>query len=221
MAATISDILRWPVDAQGWLVLSGGDDDGGAIRAQTLRIAPTSDIGFAYIGLSESSGDETFDDLEDLGARTGYLVNVLAEDDDTIRDQLKDAGLIVIDGSEPPDVIRGSLQGAGAEAIFAAYAEGAVVLMERSDAPLAGGVLVNEDGALVRGLGWVEGALILPGVTSLASSEVAQSVLESGEADVVIGIGEGSALALGPFGQIDLWGKRQVTIALGKHAASE
>lgn len=221
MAATISDILRWPLDAQGWLVLSGGDDDGGAIRAQTLRIAPTSDIGFAYIGLSESSGDETFDDLEDLGARTGYLVNVLAEDDDTIRAQLKDAGLIVIDGSEPPDAIRSSLHGAGAEAIFAAYAEGAVVLMERSSAPLAGEVLLNEAGALVRGLGWVEGALILPGVTSLASSEVAQSVLESGEVAVVIGIGEGSALALGPDGLIDLWGKRQVTIALGKQVVGE
>lgn len=217
----ISDILRWPAEAQGWLVLSGGDDEGGAIRAQTLRIAPTSDIGFAYIGLSEASGDETLDDLEDLGARTGYLVNVLVEDDDTIRDQLKDASLIVIDGSEPLDAMRSSLMGAGAEAIYQSYQEGAVVLIERSNAPLAGSVMLNAKSALVNALGWVDGAFILPGVTSLASSEVAQQILESGEVAVVIGIGEGSALALGPAGQIDLWGNRQVTIALGKQTVKD
>jgi hypothetical protein len=223
MALTIAEILRWPGEAEGWLVLSGGADAGGAVRATALRVAPPTDVGVAYIGLSEASGDATLDDLEDLGARSGYLVNIMIEDDDTIRAQLRDASLIVID-DEPLRTLRGALLGAASEAILAAHAEGAVVLIEGANAALAGGiVLTDDDGEALdeslAGLGWVEGACILPGVTSLADSALARRALEAGAASVVIGIGVGSALALGPNGEIALWGARQVVIALGQAGA--
>jgi hypothetical protein len=64
---------------------------------------------------------------------------------------------------------------------------------------------------------WLDNALILPGVTSVAQSVEAQEVLRAQPAAIAVGIGSGSALALGPDGELELWGQKQVTIALGSH----
>lgn len=217
--AEITDILRWP-DGRGWIVLSGGDDEGSAIRAQALRLIPTTDGAVVYIGLSESSSDETLDDMEDLGAPTGYLVNVLAEDDDSIRRQIGDAGLLMIDDTEPTDTLRSSLIGAGEQGMRAAYERGAIVLAEGSNARMFGKRLLDEKGSLVEGFNWLQNALILPGITSLRQSEIAQHVLGTDADAIVIGIGGGSALALGPDGAVEIWGNRQVTLALGRNYQS-
>lgn len=210
----INDLLRWP-DGLGWLVLSGGDDTGSELRARALRLIALNDGAIAYIGISESSADATLDDLEDLGAPTGYLVNVMMEDDDTLHNQLESAGMVMIDADEPTEALRSSLVGAADDAIRAAHLRGAVVLAEGANAALFGARLAAGD-RLKKGLDWLANALILPGVVSLAESPVAQQALSEDDGAIVVGIGAGSALALGPGGLIETWGARQVTIALGR-----
>ncbi|MCU0495881.1 MAG: hypothetical protein MUF87_00865 [Anaerolineae bacterium] len=210
-------VLRW-TDGTGWIVLSGGADAGSEIRAHALQIAK-SEGGVAYLGLNEDSADETLDDMEDLGAPTGYLVNVVAEDDDTIHKQLSESSVLVIDNHETAETWRNVLLGAAVNGMQTALANGAIILAEGTAAMALGRWIPSDDDdtEFRDGLAWVQNTLILPGITSLQGSFLARAMLEQSPDAIVIGIGVGSALALGAEGQIEVWGERQVAIALGRN----
>lgn len=216
----INDILKWP-DGGGWLVLSGGSLHSSEIRAQALARAIARDGGVAYIGVSENAGDATMDDMDDLGAPTGYLVNVMSEDDDTIIKQIGESMVVMIDDSEPVGLLRDGLIGAGEKGIRLAYEDGAIVLVEGASTELFGRYVMSADGVLRDGLNWLENALVVAGTNSLADSDVVQRVLAVQPETIAVGIGIGSALALGPGGQLETWGEGQVTIALGSDALPE
>lgn len=206
--------LEW-FRGEGWLVLAGGEAESHELRAEALlRIG--LDRGFAFLGLNEAAGDEEIADLEDLGAPTGYLVNVLIEDDDTIRRGLLDVGLIVIDGSADPRQMFDALQGAAAEAVYDAFERGALVLAEGPVAAIFGSCWLTAAGDLLDGLGWVSDALILPGIGQSAEvREIARPVFEDRPRTLALGISNGSALALGPDAKLEVWGENPVALTLG------
>ncbi len=206
-------VFKW-LDGRGWLILSGGADAGGEIRGLALGRS-SADGGVACIALSSDpgAGDHLLDDVEDLGAPSGYVVDIAAEDDESVRSKLAEAGVVVIVSDEGAEVVRSALTGAAIEGIQTAFENGAVVLAEGACAMALGGFLVNSDGSLAPGLNWLDEALVLPNVDSAAI--YAKDLLLSQPLAVAVGIGFGSALALGPDGQVETWGKRQVTVALG------
>lgn len=206
-------VFKW-LDGRGWLVLSGGADEGGEIRG--LALARTSaDGGVACVVLSSDpgAGDHLLDDVEDLGAPSGYVVDIAAEDDDAVRAKLSEAGVILIASDESAEIVRSALTGAAIAGIQTAYQNGAVVLAEGACAMALGGYLVQDNGSVTPGLNWLEHALVLPAVESAAA--YARDLLLTQPSAVAVGIGFGSGLALGPDGQIETWGRRQVTVALG------
>jgi hypothetical protein len=207
-------VLRW-LDGRGWLVLAGGASD--EIRALALGRA-SADGGVAYISFgSPQLAEKTLDDMEDLGAPSGYLVDVLSEDDETVQSKLADTSMVVINGGSSVGDVRGAIMGAAASGIQEAFASGALILAEGINAMLLGAWVILEDQSLVSGLDWVESALIMPTLTSVSASQTVQEVLNEQPMGIAIGIGAGSALALGPDGEVETWGDKQVTIALGRN----
>lgn len=211
-----ANIFRW-MDGRGLLVLSGGADD--EIRASALGRS-AADGGIAYLTMSGSleSGERTLEEMEDLGAPSGYVVDVATEDDQTVTARLADAGMIVIESAPSAADARSLLLGAAAEGILTAYQNGAVILTEGLSAMAFGQWVTKDDGTLVNGLEWVESALIAPGVTDVA--DWARGVLQTQPAAFAVGIATGSALALDGDGNIETWGNRQVTVALGRSFTS-
>lgn len=206
-------VLRWESGA-GWLILSGGPDALSDIRAEALsRMIPDGEI--IYIGVDEAAADDLIEDMGELGATTGFLVNVLIEDDNSIASHLSNAALVVIPAEIDPRDLHSVLQGAAIKAIREAYQRGAVILIE-GDSSAVFGHLYVVDGMGYEGFGWLQSALIVPGVTSINESAVAQDVLAADAAALAVGVGMGSALALGPQGQVETWGHREVTLALGR-----
>jgi hypothetical protein len=207
-------VLRW-MDGRGWLVLVGGHEAGSAVRAQALGRA-SADGGVAYVTLGGESelGEKALADMEDLGAPSGYLVDILSEDDQTIASKLGDAGMVVIEAVGDVDDLRASLLGAAMSGMQAAFQNGAVILAEGSSATVFGAWVLADSG-LTGGLEWVENALVMPGITSLAQSDAARNAMAVQPAAIAIGIGGGSALALGPDGEVETWGNQQVTLTLG------
>jgi len=202
-----NNVLRWK-DGRGWLVLSGSASSD--VRAQALGRS-AADGAVAYI-----SGEQAMADMEDLGAPSGYLVDILAEDDATLEDRIGDAGMVVVDGTMPAGQLRSGLVGAAANGIETAFSNGAVILAEGQGAAMFGAWVAVESEEIARGLDWLDSSLIVPGSTSLAESPPAREILDTEPAAIVIGVGAGSALALGPDGEVETWGDKQVAIALGR-----
>lgn len=206
--------LEW-IAGDGWLVFTGEHDDTSELRAQTLhRIGLAR--GFAYLGLNEAAGDEEIADFEDLGAPTGYLVNILIEDDETIRRNLRDVGLIVIDSQADPRRMLDALRGAAAEAVQDAYEQGALVLAEGPVAQIFGACWLSETGSLHEGLNWITDTMILPGIgEQVRVREIAAPVFERRPRTLALGLSNGSALALGPGATLEVWGDQPVALTMG------
>jgi hypothetical protein len=210
-------VFRW-LDGRGWLVLSSADDPSGEadlseVRAKVLgRAAADGAAAVVYLGDARGA-DALLDDIEDLGAPSGYLVDIVTEDDETIRNRLTEAGVIVVSGASSSTAARSALLGAAIDGIRAAYENGAVVLVEGAAAGAFGAYIMDADGAVSVGLGWLLDAVILPGLASIG--QVALPVLNAHPEAVGIGIGSGAALALGGDGEVEIWGARRVSVALG------
>lgn len=199
-------VFHW-LDGRGWLVFSGGADDD--IRAQALGRA-AADGGVACLSLS-GDPDALLDDVADLGAPSGYIVDVYGEDDQTLQDKLAQAGVVIIAGGESPLDVRGALQGAALDGIQAAYQNGAILLLEGASAMAFGAWIIDEE--IESGLEWLIGCAVLTGVNNAA--QYAIPIFEAQPSAIAVAMMEGSALALGPDGEVESWGRREVTIALG------
>jgi hypothetical protein len=211
-----NNVLRWR-DGRGWLILAGGASD--EIRASALARVD-SDGNSAYVSLGNESGsslslaERTLEDMEDLGARSGYIVDVTADDDETLLDRLKNTSIVAIPSSGSVETMRAGLMGAAIKGIQAAHENGAVILAEGAGAVVFG-TWVLLDSNIVEGLKWVENVIVVLDATSISQQPAIQRILKAQPEAIAIRIGGDSALALGPDGEIELWGKKQITRTLG------
>lgn len=207
--------LQW-LDGRGWLVLAGSTPANDAVRGRALAIS-AADGGIAYLATRgvDTAVEQIMLDMEDLGAPSGYLVDVLTEDDAVIQSKLAEAGMIVIGGDPSVSNVRSVLLGAAIAGIQQAFENGAVVLAEGPAAMAFGAWLLQDDGQINSGFGWLYNGLIVPGIASVSESPVTRVALAAQPSALAIGIGAGSALTLGPDGEVETWGEQQVSIALG------
>jgi hypothetical protein len=217
-----TSVFRW-LNGRGWLVLSGLTDplagDIGGVRSLALARS-SADGGVACVSLSGDANraELLLADLTDLGAPSGYLVDVFAEDDATIRRQLADAGVIVIDSAVDAKTAQSALMGAPMNGIQEAYTNGAMVLIEGHTIAAFGTWVVGVDGGIGSGAEWLEGAAVMPAY--LANTNGRDVVVHEPEA-VLVGINQGSALALGPDGEVEIWGIGEVGVVLGANYTAE
>ena len=208
--------LEW-ISGSGWLVFAA-ENTNSAVRAQALA-RMDSDGGVAYISLADDGGDSLMDDMEDLGAPTGYMIDIELEDSATIRQQLKDISMVVLESGASLDRLARALRGSVVDALREAYEGGALILVEGLAVNLFGRWSVSDSGHVFEGLDWLKNVFIEPDVSSLEESRAVQMVLRAHPQAIALEIGVGSALALGAGGRVEVWGAGQVTVALGSHYA--
>jgi cyanophycinase-like exopeptidase len=211
------NVIRWR-DGQGWIVLSGGDrtlEDTSDIEAQAMtRIGLGEPVAYLWAAGDIESADRHLEVLSDLGAPTGYLVDVLTEDDATISRQIAEAGMVILGDGPNLEQLRMATVGAALEGMNQSFARGGVIMGIGAGAALLGSFL---EGAA--GLGWVEGAVIIPRHDDADQAARLHSLLAAHPGAYGLGIGAGSALALGPNGEVEAWGRRQITVTLGHSIA--
>jgi cyanophycinase-like exopeptidase len=208
-----ANVIRWR-DGAGWLVLSGGDtSDTGDIEADALAYVHAGDpVAYVWAAGDVETADKHLTALEDLGAPTGYLVDVLTEDDDTIRRELAHAGLVLVGDGPNAKGLRAGLLGAALDGITAAFERGAVVLGIGQGAAILGSFMTGQ-----AGIGWVEGAIIVPHYDQDDAPAHLRELLQQHPQAYGLGIARGSALALGPSGEVEAWGAGKVTVTLGRN----
>ena len=206
--------------AAGWLILSGSADSLGEIRALALsRCDASGDV--AYVALGSDQGDALMDDMAELGAGSGYLVDLAEADNNEIYERLSEAAMIVVEADCAGDGLIRALKPTAAHAMKAALERGSLVLLEGAAAATAGEFALDNAGATKAGLGYVKGALILtdaPGIFDNTSLYA----LRSGMPELTfISLPAGAALALGPAGRMETWGEAQVSVSLGSLALAQ
>ncbi len=210
-----ANVIRWREGA-GWLVLSGGsggEEADGDIEANALAwVEVGRPVAYIWAAGDVETADKHLEALDDLGAPTGYLVDVLTEDDDTLRQQLEMAGLVVLGDGPNLKELRSGLLGAAIEGIGSAFERGAVILAIGHGAAVLGGLLGEQ-----AGLGWVEGAVIAPKYNAEHEQARLRELLQKHPDAYGIGIAAGSALALGPNGEVGALGNGQITVMLGRN----
>jgi hypothetical protein len=211
------NIFQW-LAGNGWLVLSGGgpaeSDDVLSIEAamlgHTVSLGP---IAYVWAASDIEVADQHMDVLRDLGARTGYLVDILTEEDDLLFRQLAEAGVIIIGDGPETETLRQGLMGTAIRGIEDAYRRGATVYAIGQSAALLGAYLVKNDGIL-SGFGWLAHSLIVPGYTPEQSDRL-RDCLQRASKGYGLGVAQGAAIAFGARGEVEVWGNAVITVALG------
>ncbi|HIE38778.1 MAG TPA: hypothetical protein EYP77_06885 [Anaerolineae bacterium] len=216
--------LRW-VTGAGWLILVGGEGEVQGIAAEVDdRLLARADFSSPIAFLPTASGSPTAGEslLEcyaGLGGPRGYVVPVLnavdAQREENYR-LLAEAGLIILGDGDGLALARALRDSLALQGIADAFARGALVVgLGAGAAPLGEWIAAAEAPAGgARGWGWVGNAVIVPHFAGSAREPDLQSVLRMRPGLVGIGIPEGTALALGPEGQVETWGEGEVTVVV-------
>ncbi|MBI5959226.1 MAG: hypothetical protein HY866_10855 [Chloroflexi bacterium] len=212
-------LFRWR-PGNGWLVLSGG----GPTEAEDVQNIEASMLGhtlsqgpLAYIWAASDieAADRHMDFLRDLGSRTGYLVDILTEEDDLLFRQLTEAGLIIVGDGAQREILRQGLMGTAIRGIEDAFLRGATVYVIGESAALFGAYLL-ESGAMIAGFNWLAQSFILPGYTADQAERLRECVQKT-ENGYGLGLGPGSALAFGPGNEVEVWGNAAaITVTLSQ-----
>lgn len=212
------NIFQWREGA-GWFVLSGGgaweSDDNLSIQAHILgRTISQGPIAYIWAASDIETADRHMDLLSDLGARTGYLVDILTEQDDVLLQQLSEAGVIILGDGSNPEILREALVGVGQRGIEEAYRRGATIFAVGQSATMMGAYHV-QDSQLVPGFNWLSNAILMPEYTAGRADEL-RDVVHQAPNSFGLGMGQGAALALGPYGEVEVWGNAAITVSLGQ-----
>lgn len=201
------------LDSNGWLILSGPPDALSEIRAQALSRYDGAGA-LAYISLAPDLGDALMDDMAELGAPAGYLVDLEDPDNNEIYQRLSAAGMIIVDAYRHPDRLRNLMSHTVASALKSALEHGALILFEGAAACLAGQHRLTAAGDPAAGLNFVGNALVETIADNDAESTLTRNIHRQLPDISILGLARGSALALGPARQLETWGDADVTITL-------
>ena len=208
------------LESNGWLVLSGSADSLSDVRAQALSRV-NAEGAVAYISLADDLGDSLMEDMADLGAPTGYLVDLEDEDNNAIYERISTAGMIVIEPGESIEHLKKLMTQTVIRAMKEALSLGSLMLFEGIASNLAGEHIVTANGQLAKGLKFVDNVYIAPDVETVLEIKDLQTIYADYPETVFIGIQSGSALVLGPGNYVETWGEKRVTISLGSASETE
>ena len=212
------NIFKWR-PGSGWIVLSGGGDpasgDVQAIEAASLtRTLSQGPIAYLWAAGDVDTADRHMDLLRDLGARTGYLVDLVGEEDDVIYRDIDEAGVIILGDGPSTRTLRDALEGIALSAIAEAFERGATVYAAGASAGILGAAFV-ERGTLYDGFSWLASALIMPGYTTDQAADL-RTWLRGVPEGFGLGLGAGAGIAFGPRGEVEVLGNSAVTVSLGQ-----
>ena len=216
--------LEW-VDGNGWLVLSGGGDwrrgETDVITANALSLAnldrPTVVI------LSEGNQTDVEGILEHyvaLGGSGGEGI-ILSEQKETLEDEaflslLGEAGVLHLGGERPLQLASTLHRTRTLRLIVQGFAtqQGLVIVGASGGAAALGAWVCSEEGEESPGLNFLRSGIATPHFTRTEEAVVLHRLLRDHPGFVGLGIPNGTALALGPRGEVEQWGDDEITAVI-------
>ncbi len=210
-----ASIFRWRVGA-GWLVLAPTLPPDSDLRAQAVQRANHNGaLAVAMLNGDLGTSEALLDDLEELGAPSGYLVDLLMEDDAAIEGRLAEASIVVLEAAADLGHAISIMSGAALRGIEQAYSRGALILAEGASALIFAAVAVDSGGVDHKGFGWLDNAILLPETSDLTT--LVRPILTAQPSLFALSIGSSTAMVFGPSGHVETWGAKRIVVTLGQH----
>jgi hypothetical protein len=103
------------------------------------------------------------------------------------------------------------------ESLLDTLTDGGVVLAApQASACFGSWVFSSDSGEAAPGLGWLPGAAVIPGQEDPVDDERVRRLLNDRSKVYALGLPTSAILALGPEGQVEVWGEAPPRVALGK-----
>jgi len=218
--------LEW-VDGNGWLVLCGGGDrrrgETDLIDANALSLANLDRPLIAI--LSEGEADDVEGVLEHyvaLGGPGGEGI-LLSEGQKTLEDEaflslLSQAGLLYLGGDRPLDLVTALHRTRALRLIVQGFAtlQGLVIVGTGGGAAALGAWVraPEQEGVESPGLNFLRNGIVAPYFTRTEEAQVLRRLLRDHRGFVGLVIPRGTALALGPRGEVETWGHDKITAVI-------
>ncbi len=226
--------LRW-LDGEGWLVMLGGGDwrkgETDQVDARLLTLANLDRP--MMVLLAEGPRLLAEDILEHYFAMggPGGMAFTLAE---MTRDQLQasefltflqEAGILYLGGENPLPLVHNLHNTLAFQAMVEGFSslQGLTLIGEGAGAAALGRWVFTPQPPhqQAMGLGFVMNAIVAPHFTSAKDSPILRALPQLGENLLGLGVPNGTALALGPQGQVETWGEGEVTAIVSATATQD
>ncbi|MGA9532322.1 MAG: hypothetical protein WBR18_06360 [Anaerolineales bacterium] len=212
------DVLHHESDA-GWVVLASQVPRlGGETPALAEHLVERMNVSRPAACLVSPSGETTgldlfLEEIEVLLQLQPALLNASLEPPT----ELANASLIILAGGANEEWIERLDQTLLGDLLLQALAGGAILMTVGPAAGAIGTWALSDDGdALTDGLGWVVGAVVISDGSAPADHEPVRALLLERPRTYALGLGQHTLVALGPHGEIEVWGDYQPTLILGK-----
>jgi hypothetical protein len=127
-----------------------------------------------------------------------------------------DPGIVILVGGEPQDWVEALGETHLGILILQGLSKGLLLMpIGAAAAALGSWILEESHVSPIHGLNWLVGSIILTWTAEPAEFEVVRSILASPEPLYAIGLAGGRIIALGPGGEVELWGAESPSIVLG------
>ena len=221
--------VRW-LDGEGWLVLLGGGDwrrgETDQVDAQLLSVANLDRPMIVLTGGGRSSEAEAIlDHYTQMGGPGGeaFALSAYADSASSYRQLdapevlmlIQEAGIIYLGGDDPIALVANLHESLALRHIVEGYSnlQGLTLIGAGTGAAALGRWVFTPEPSYEQalGLGFVMNAVVVPHFTATENSPILRALPRFGDDLLGLGIPNSTALALGPQGQLEIWGEGQVT----------
>lgn len=211
------NILQRP-KGEGWLVLA---DRIPSFEGEFSNLANSllthADLSYRPLCIiADTTGDPSLPKfLTDLEVLLDVEITIVTlkdvEDFDTLN-----PGILILSGGRPDDWVTALGETHIGVLILQAFMDGLLLFAADAAASGLGSWVLEEMGETpFPGLNWLVGSLVLPWTKAPAEYESIRAVLLKPEPLYAMGLEGGRIIALGPGGEVQLWGVDAPTIVLG------
>ncbi|MDF1512515.1 MAG: hypothetical protein P1S60_01775 [Anaerolineae bacterium] len=219
--------LSW-LDGEGWLVLAGGGDPETGVTDQVdMQLLSIANLDRPMVVLlsdgNRIQAEILLDHYTGLGGPGGEAFSLT----EMTRTQLhtprflsllSEAGVLCLGGVNPIPLVQNLYNSPALQHIIQGYSSlqamsilgldaGAAALAQWTFGPAP-------DYLQAMGLGWLSNSVIVPNFTRTEDSAILRQLPQVAPDVLGLGIPVGTALALGPIGQVETWGSGQVTAVI-------
>lgn len=211
------EVLR-RIQGEGWVVLAGGPPElGHTYPVLAERLVQHTDL--SQPGLVLTAGPPTPDGrqfVEDVDVLFNSNVEVHSLDELAGAPELG-RGLIALLGGQVSEWLTACDAAGLDESLLVSLTEGGLVFATQAASACFGSwTLLGSGPEISPGLAWLPGAIVIPGETDPAEREEVRRFLRERDHAYAIGLPATAILALGPQGQVEVWGGAAPRVALGK-----